>query len=729
LPGKPDSGGDTASMRPIRNVRNIGIVAHIDAGKTTTTERMLFYSGYSHRLGSVDAGTTVTDFDPDEARRGITIYSAAITCHWQEATINIIDTPGHVDFTAEVERSLRVLDGAVMIFSAVEGVEAQSETVWRQADRYDVPRICFINKLDRIGAGFERSFDQIADRLGGQPLAVQIPLGEGPLGETGDGFRAVIDLIERRVLRFDAKEDGSEVTVDTVPSEMSEEVEVWRRRLLKAVVLLDDDVFETYVETDDVPKHEIHRLLREGTLAGSFQPTVCGSALDCIGVQPLLDAITAYLPSPLDRPAVVGIPAEAVRLSGKQARRQARKAALQGDVSEEVVGIERVCDPEAAFCGLVFKVQADTHGDLCFLRIYSGTLVGGSRVVNARTGDKELINQIWRVQADDRERIETDRAIAGDIVGVIGPKVAVTGDTLCDASEPVLLESIEFPETVISMAVEPDTSAERKKLAETLERLARQDPTFTARVSEDTGQTIISGMGELHLEVIRDRMQRDFGLVVRVHKPRVSYRESVRRGAEVVGEFQRASAGVAQFARVRLAIERTDDEGPAELENRLEKSGLTPVLNEALLQSLHDELTGGGTLGYPLMNVRVVLLEVESREGETTEVALHAAVANAMHQLLAEAGVILLEPVMQLEVVTPDEFLGPLQADLNARHAVIVSSMRRGDLAVLNAEVALSRMFGYSTQARSLSQGRATYSMQPLKYAEAPRDVLEAMLG
>ena len=726
MPGKSASPGNADS---IRRVRNIGIVAHIDAGKTTTTERILYYSGQSHRLGSVDDGTTVTDFDPDEARRGITIYSAAITCRWQETTINIIDTPGHVDFTAEVERSLRVLDGAVMIFSAVEGVEAQSETVWRQADRYDVPRICFINKLDRIGASFERTFDQIVDRLGGQPLALQIPLGEGPLGESGAGFRAVIDLVQRRVLRFDAKEDGSEITIEQIPEEKVEEVESWRLRLLEAVVLLDDDVLETYVETDDVPSDEIHRLLREGTLSGAFQPTVCGSALDCLGVQPLMDAITAYLPSPLDRPAVVGIPAEAVKLSGKQARRQARKAALQGDLAEDVVGIERLCDPDAAFCGLVFKVQADTHGDLCFLRIYSGTLVGGSRVVNARTGDKELINQIWRVQADDRERIETDRAIAGDIVGVIGPKVAVTGDTLCEPGEPVLLESIDFPETVISMAVEPDTSAERKKLAETLQRLARQDPTFTARVSEDTGQTIISGMGELHLEVIRDRIQREFGLTVRVHKPRVSYRESIRKAAEVTGEFQRTSAGVSQFARVRISIEPTQDEGPAELDVRFDPTALTPALAEALVQSLHDELAGGGMLGYPLISMRVVLLEVEAREGETTEVALHAAASDAMHRLLTEAGVVLLEPVMQLEVVTPDDFLGPLQADLNARHAVIVSSMRRGDLAVLNAEVALSRMFGYSTQARSLSQGRATYSMQPLKYREAPRDVLETMLG
>ncbi len=725
MPGKSAARWNAAA---IAQVRNIGIVAHIDAGKTTTTERILFYSGESHRMGNVDDGTTITDFDPDEAKRGITIYSAAITCRWQDTVINIIDTPGHVDFTAEVERSLRVLDGALMIFSAVEGVEAQSETVWRQADRYEVPRICFINKMDRLGAGFERTFDEISNRLAAQPIAVQLPLGEGPSRESADGFRGVIDLIESRVLRFDARDDGSEISVEAIPEPLLDLAEQWRRRLLEAVVLLDDDVLETYIETDDVPVADIHRLLRQGTLNRVLQPTFCGSALDFVGVQPLMDAVTAYLPSPLDRPPVRGLAASAVKVTGKQARRQARKRAL-GTVSEENKWSERSCDAEEPFCGLVFKVQSDAHGDLCFLRIYSGTIRSGSRVINARTGDKELVNQIWRVQADNREKIETDEAAAGDIVGVIGPKVAVTGDTLCHPSHPILLEAIEFPETVISMAVEPETSAERKKLAETLARLARQDPTFTERVSEETGQTIISGMGELHLEVIRDRIQRDYGLAVRVHKPRVSYRESVRKAVDVTGEFQRTSAGVSQFARVRLAIEPTNDGQPADMESRLDPAALSAALLESLEQSLYDEAAGGGTLGYPLMSVRVVLLEVETREGETTEVALQAAASDAMHRGLSAAGMVLLEPVMQLEVVTPDEFLGSIQADLNARHAVISNSQRRGDLAVLTAEVSLAQMFGYSTQVRSLSQGRATYSMQPHKYAEAPRDVLDAMLG
>lgn len=720
----PGSSEDTTAA--IERVRNIGIVAHIDAGKTTTTERILYYTGASHRMGNVDDGTTVTDFDPDEAKRGITIYSAAITCRWQETVINIIDTPGHVDFTAEVERSLRVLDGALMVFSAVEGVEAQSETVWRQADRYEVPRLCFINKMDRIGAGFERTFEEISERLGGQPVALQLPIGEGPLGESGEGFRGVIDLVRRRALYFDPQDEGTTIRSDEISEHDEDITETWRRRLLEAIVLLDDDVLETYVETDDLPEADIHRLLRQGTLARLLQPTFCGSALDFIGIQPLLDAISEYLPSPLDRPPVTGHVATAVKQTRKQARKQALKKSDQ-EAGDEL--IERACDPEAPFCGLVFKVQADAHGDLCFVRVYSGTLRNGSRVINSRTGDKELVNQLWRVQADSREKIETDSAVAGDIVGVIGPKVAVTGDTLCHPTHPILLEPISFPETVISMAVEPETSAERKKLAETLQRLARQDPTFRVRVSEETGQTLISGMGELHLEVIRDRMEREFGLAVRVHKPRVSYRETIRKTVEVSGEFQRSSAGVTQFARVKIRVEPLAEEQQVEVENQLLPGTLVPELVEVLEEAIRNEATGGGMLGYPLMRVRLVILDVESRVGETTEVALLAAASDAVQCGLNQAGITLLEPIMRLEVVTPDEFLGGIQGDLNARRAVILSSQRRGDLAVLTADVALAEMFGYSTQVRSLSQGRASYSMEPLKYADAPPQVLDEMLG
>ncbi len=489
----------------IENIRNIGVVAHIDAGKTTTTERILFYSGASHKMGNVDDGTTITDFDPDEAKRGITIYSAAITCHWDGKTINIIDTPGHVDFTAEVERSLRVLDGGIMIFSAVEGVEAQSETVWRQADRYQVPRICFINKMDRIGASFERTFDEMRDRLEANPIAVQIPMGAGSPPDP-NAFKGIIDLIGMKALNFKAESEGADVETYEIPEAYRDEAAKWRHDLLETVAMLDDDVMQTYLETEDIPADQIHRVLRTATIAGQLQPTFCGSALDFIGVQPVLNAVVNFLPSPLDRPPVEGQHPNPKKQ--KEGRKESR------DPSDD--------EP---FCGLVFKIQADQHTDLFFTRVYSGILKGGSRVLNSRTGKKELISQIWRVQADSREKMETDEVRAGDIVGLIGPKDTVTGDTLCDTQHPILLESITFPETVISMAVEPDSNAERKKLADTLQRLSRQDPTFNAKVSEETGQTIISGMGELHLEVLRDRMEREFNLKVRVHKPRVSYRE------------------------------------------------------------------------------------------------------------------------------------------------------------------------------------------------------------
>ncbi len=696
--------------RSIETIRNIGIIAHIDAGKTTTTERILYYTGESHRMGNVDAGTTTTDFDEDEAQRGITIYSAAVTCHWHETTINIIDTPGHVDFTAEVERSLRVLDGGLVIFSAVEGVEAQSETVWRQADKYRVPRICFVNKMDRIGASFERTVAEMTDRLGARPVALQIPIGAGPPPGTGsppgpDALRGVIDLIQMQALYFDQASQGAQVETAEIPDEFQTQAHEWRQKLLESLADLDDEMMAALLEEKEIPAEQIHRLLRLATIGGQVHPTLCGASLDYIGVQPLLDAVERYLPSPLDRP-----PVEGTHPNPKKKGPQIRSAS-----------------PDEPLSGLIFKIQTDPHADLCFVRIYSGVLKSGSRVLNARTGKKELISQIWRVQADSREK--TDQAQAGDIAGVIGPKDVVTGDTLCDAHRPVLLESITFPETVISMAVEPESSAERKKLEETLTRLARQDPTFNARVSEETGQTIISGMGELHLQVIRHRILRDFGLKVRVHTPRVSYRETIRSAVESTGEFHRQSAGVTQSARVKLRVEPFDGAESISLENRLKPGVLPADLASILEQTVQDEARGGGIVGYPLMKVKFTILDVGYRVGETTDVALQAAGADAVRQALNEAGVVLLEPIMKLEVVTPDEFLGSIQADLQARRALIVSSQRRGDLHVLEADVALLQMFGYSTQIRSLSQGRATYSMEPLKYDQAPPEVLESMLA
>jgi elongation factor G len=691
------------------NIRNIGIVAHIDAGKTTTTERILYYTGASHKMGDVDEGTTQTDFDPEEAKRGITIYSAAVTCRWKdretgrECTINLIDTPGHVDFTAEVERSLRVLDGAVVVFSAVEGVEAQSETVWRQANRYHVPRMCFINKLDRIGAGFERTFREIARRLQANPVALMIPIGEG------NAFEGIIDLIAGRELYFDAQSKGQNVEVREIAAERRAEVERWRTQLLDAVSLVDDDVMQEYMDSGTVAPVKIHAALRKATLAGLIQPTFCGSSLDYCGVQPVLDGVCRYLPSPLDVPPVKGT----------------NPAPRKNQPAEEL----RKAQDDEPFAGLVFKIVADKHADLCFVRVYSGVLKSGSRMLNPRTGKKELISQLWHIQADQREKIEADEVPAGDIVGVIGPKEVVTGDTLCDQRHPILLESIVFPETVISMAVEPDSSADRKKLEDALVRLGKQDPTFKAKVSEETGQTIISGMGELHLEIIRERLVRDYNLNVRVHKPRVSYRETVRAAATGEGEFHRTTQGESQFARVRVRIEPFRGEMPILVLWGVKPGEVPDEFVKIGQEAVTEAAQSGGVVGYPLMHVKFTIAAVDYRQGETTEEALRAASSQAVHDALGKGEPALLEPIMKLEVVTPADFVGNIQADLNIRHARIVGSEHRGDLTVLQAEVPLANMFGYSTHIRSLSQGRASYSMEPLKYDLAPPSVLAEMMG
>jgi elongation factor G len=693
--------------RDISSIRNIGVIAHIDAGKTTTTERILFYTGATHRMGDVDEGTTTTDFDPEEAERGITIYSAAVSCRWKDVNINLIDTPGHVDFTAEVERSLRVLDGGVVVFSAVEGVEAQSETVWRQADKYRVPRICFINKLDRIGADFERTFDEIRRRLQANPVAVQIPMGAGSPPDPG-ALTGVIDLVEQQALYFDAASQGAKFETAEIPEQFRERAAEWRNKLLEAVALIDNEAMALYLDSEDIPPATIHRVLRDATIHNQLQPVFCGAALDYIGVQPVLDGVAWYLPSPLDVPPVEG--------EHPNPKKRGER-------------IKRGPSADEPFCGLVFKIVAEEHADLYFVRVYSGVLKSGSRMLNPRTGTKELITQIWHIQADRKEKIETAAVEAGDIAGVVGPKESVTGDTLCDQHKPILLESIAFPETVISMAVEPETSAERKKLADVLARLGKQDPTFKVRISEETGQTIVSGMGELHLEILRERMLRDFKLNVRVHKPRVSYRETVRAVIEAEGEFHRQQAGTSQFCRIRIRLEPFRGDKPVTVESRLKPGDFPAELLPVLEQSVREYAQGGGIVGYPLMNVKFAILDAAWRAGETTELAVQAAAADACRGALNAAKIALLEPVMKLEVVTPEQSLGNIQADLNMRRAIIVNSERRGQLVALTAEVPLSEMFGYSTHVRSLSQGRASYSMEPLKYSEAPEQVLKEMLG
>lgn len=692
----------------IENIRNIGVIAHIDAGKTTTTEHLLFYAGAAHRLGEVDAGNTTTDFDAEEQQRGITIYSACVPLAWRDCAINLIDTPGHVDFTAEVERSLRVLDGGVIVFDAQKGVEAQSETVWRQADKYEVPRLIFINKMDVVGANFENALQMVRDRLHGHPVALTIPIGSGSVKDSQEPFAGIIDLIEQKALYFDAATKGRNIAESEIPAAYQAATAAYRERLFDALTAHDehDLITSAVLDGGEIPKDSIRTLLRELTIRRVIQPTLCGSGREHIGIQPLLDAICWYLPSPLDRPSV----------SGKHPNPKKDKPEVRKPSVDEPV------------CALVFKIVVDEHNELHFTRVYSGVLKSRARLLNPRTGAKEMISQLWRVHADSKDKIE--ESLAGDIIAVIGPKDCVTGDTLCDANHPIALESIRFPETVISMAIEPETSAERKKLEDTLKLLTKQDPTFTAKISEETGQTIISGMGELHLEIISNRMQRDFGVKIRVHKPRVTYRETVSKTAERTGVFERQVGGSQQFASVTVRIEPFTGNTPVTVDNKLKPGTISPEWESVLMQALNDEAkTGGPAASYPLMNVKFTLTAASTRIGETTEGALRAAAATAVHETLTDAGAVLLEPIMKLEVVTPDEFLGNITADLNARRSIIVNTEMRGHLVIVDAEAPLSEMFGYSTQVRSLSQGRASYSMEPLRFDAAPPHVLREMLG
>jgi len=685
----------------IVNTRNIGIIAHIDAGKTTVTERMLYYSGASHRMGEVDKGTTVTDFDPEEQQRGITIRAAAVTFPWRDCSINLIDTPGHVDFTAEVERSLRVLDGGVVVFSAREGVEAQSETVWRQADKYHVPRIAFINKMDREGADFDGTFNEIRDRLEANPVAIQYPAGAGP-PHVQDAFRGIIDLVEMQYLTFDEAKLGSEFLRGPIPDDLADLAELWRGELLEKLFEYSNEIAELFLEKAPVPAELIRRVLREATLMRLVVPVLCGSALDHTGVQPLLDAVVDYLPSPADVPPVEGI-------NPKTKKTETRAPKL-----------------DEPFAALVFKIDARRTGDLHYVRVYSGELKANSRVLNPGKDKKENVPQLWHIQADRQEQVPS--VAAGDIIGVIGLRHSITGDTLCDTNHPILLETIEFPDTVISMAIEPETSTERKKLADTLEMMKRQDPTFRALENEETGQTLISGMGELHLEVIRHRLLRDYNLNVRVHKPRVSYRETVEKAAEVTGTCHRQQAGQTMTAEVRIRIEPFPQGGT----NAIVVPGGPDVLPEpylsTVIDALNDQGQGGGSLGCPLMRVKVTVLGGLVHELESNEIAFRIAAADAFNKGLQAAGAVLLEPIMKLQITTPEEHLGDFINDLQQRRGIINKTQHRGKNIVIEAEAPLANLFGYSTAMRGLSQGRATASMEPAAYGPAPPEVAQGFV-
>ena len=698
--------------RKLGQLRNIGIIAHIDAGKTTVTERMLYCAGFTHRVGGVDKGTTETDFDPEEQQRGITIYSACVTFGWNDVSVNLLDTPGHVDFTAEVERCLRVLDGGVVVFSAREGVEAQSETVWRQADKYHVPRMVFINKLDREGADFERTLKEIRVRLTDDesdstrgPVAIQIPVGIGP-PHLENAFRGVVDLVRMKMLTF--TDEGATAVESEVPAELSDEAQIARHDMLDVLSNYSDELMELVLEDKDVPEKLIHAALRDATLGHHIQPVLCGSALDGIGVPPLLDAVAMYLPSPLDKPAVEG--------TWKSKKKK-------GEATVE----SRGPDPKEPFCGLAFKVIPAKTGDMTWVRIYSGELKSNSRVFNPGKDKKENVAQLWRMQASKKEQV--DSVGTGDIVGIIGLRHSVTGDTLCDSQAPILLEPIEFPETVISMAIEPDSTADRKKLAEVLALMRRQDPTFEATENEDTGQTLISGMGELHLEVIKNRLLRDFNLKVKVHKPRVSYRETVGASVDVIGECHRQMGGQDLYAKVGLRMEPSSGAQNVMVTSRCSPDEIPPEMIAVVMDELRSRSEGGGVLGgFPLTQLKVTVTGGDANEN-STEVAFRIAAGSAFEESLQSAGPVLLEPIMKLDISTPDEYVGEFVGDLQQRRAVIANTENRGRLTFIEARAPLSELFGYSSAVRSLSQGLAGWSMEPHEYAPAPPSVGESFGG
>ena len=686
--------------RKLQNLRNIGIIAHIDAGKTTVTERMLFISGSKHRVGKVDSGTTTTDDDVEEQNRGITIYSACVTFDWKDVHVNLLDTPGHVDFTAEVERSLRVLDGAVVVFSAREGVEAQSETVWRQADRYNVPRVAFINKLDREGASFERVLGEIKNRLGANPVPIQLPVGEGP-AHVDNSFRAVIDLVKMKYVTFE--DEGKKVNESPIPEELADEAEFAREQMLETLYEYSDEMAELAFEEKPISNDLIRKVIRGATLEGKIQPLVCGSALHGMGVQGVLDSVKYYLPSPLDRPPVEG-------LNPKK----------KTNATEQ-----RKPDPKEPFAGLVFKILPAKTGDLYWIRVYSGSLKSNSRVHCPSKDEKENVAQLWQIHATKKDREgQIDSIGPGEIVGVIGPRFAVTGDTLCDQKSPILLESIVFPETVIEMAIEPESTSDREKLGETLELLKRQDPTFKAKENEDTGQTLISGMGELHLEVIKNKLLRDFKLDVKVHKPRVSYRESVEGETTVTGQCNRLIDGQQIFGKLTIKMEPDDTvESGVKVLNRLPVDAVDPEFVQTIKDEIKARGESGGPIGsFPLTRIRVTLTGAESSE-DSTPMAFAIAASEAFEAALQQAGPTLLEPIMKLTITTPEEYYGDFVSDLAQRRAQIVESDTNLEITTIVAEAPLAELVGYSSAMRSLSQGRAGTSMEPLKYAPAPPEV------
>jgi len=677
-------------------------MAHIDAGKTTVTERVLYYAGKTYKMGEVHEGTAVMDFMEEEQQRGITITSAATKCPWKDSEINLIDTPGHIDFTAEVERSLRVLDGAVAVFDGSEGVQAQSETVWRQGQKYNLPCLCFINKMDKVGADFEMSIESIHDKLLANPVALQIPIG------AGDSFAGIIDLISMQAVFYEADKMGANFRETDIPSELAEQAKQYRAKMIESVAEHDESVMEAFVDDQPATAEMIRRAIRKGTLENKLHPVLVGSALKYIGVQRLLDGVVAYLPSPTERPELIGH--------------------KPGDETKELTV---KCDPNGSLVALAFKITSDSHGDLSFLRIYQGTLKSGTRVLNPNRNKRENITRVFEMHANERKIL--DAAQAGDIVAVVGLKQTLTGDTICDAKKPTVLPSITFPQTVITMSIEPRTAAERAKLVDALDSLRREDPTFGCKTDPETGQTVISGMGELHLEVLQHKLTREKKVDVRVGKPRVAYREAITQAAEGEAKFVHQTGGHGQYGHVVLAVEPFfSEDGHYGSGMEFEAEAPPDKVPREYVPSVERgvrEATGSGILaGYPVVGLRVKLIGGSFHSVDSSDLAFEQAASIALEKAMKQAGPVLLEPVMRVQAVVPESAFGAVQADLLAKRALITDCRLHGNMRIVDATVPLVELFGYSSDIRSLTAGRGNFTMEPLSYEKVPEQVAKAIL-
>lgn len=680
---------------PLEKTRNIGIAAHIDAGKTTTTERILFYSGIVHKIGEVHEGTAVTDWMDQERERGITITAAAISTNWREHRINIIDTPGHVDFTIEVERSMRVLDGVIAVFCSVGGVQPQSETVWRQADRYQVPRIAFVNKMDRTGANFFKVYEQVRDRLRSNAVPIQIPIG------SESEFRGIVDLVRMRAKIY-TNDLGTDIEDTEIPEEVKEQAEEYRAKLVESVAETDEALIEKYLEGEEITAEEIREALRKGTIEGRIVPMLCGSAFKNKGVQLLLDAVIDYLPAPIDVPPIQG-------------------TMPKGET------VERVADDEAPMSALAFKIMADPYGRLTFLRVYSGVLKKGSYILNSTKGKKERISRLIVLKADDR--IEVEELRAGDLGAAVGLKHTITGDTICDEQSPIILESLFIPEPVISVAVEPKTKQDMEKLSKALQALSEEDPTFRVSIDPETNQTVIAGMGELHLEILVDRMLREFKVEANVGAPQVAYRETIRKSVQAEGKFIRQSGGKGQYGHVIVELEPGDTGSGFEFVSKIVGGSVPREYISPAEQGMKEACESGILAGYPVIDVKVTLVDGSYHDVDSSEMAFKIAGSMAMRNAVMKAAPVLLEPMMKVEVEVPEDFLGDVMGDLNSRRGQIEGMGSEDGIAKVTAKVPLAEMFGYATDIRSKTQGRGIFSMEFKTYDEVPRNVAEAIIA